>query len=151
MPKNSWRSKGTPYATSVSHEKYGTRFATRPARGQHGMLAVSDTNRDALVIFGVTGDLAFKQIFPALQNLARQQRLEIPVLGVAREGWSLERLKERTLFAREDTVEAAWALIDDLRVAAKPPEPYKPGSWGPTSAERLAADIGGWHNAVERC
>jgi len=83
------------------------------------MLAVSDTNRDALVIFGVTGDLAFKQIFPALQNLARQHRLEILVLGMAREGWS--------------------------------PEPYRPGSWGPASAERLAADIGGWHNAVEGC
>jgi len=58
---------------------------------------------------------------------------------------------DQTLFAREDTVEAAWALIDDLRGAAKLPEPYKPGSWGPKSAERLAADIGGWHNAVERC
>jgi glucose-6-phosphate 1-dehydrogenase len=42
-------------------------------------------------------------------------------------------------------------IFYDLRVAAKPPEPYKPGSWGPKSAERLAADIGGWHNAGERC
>jgi len=58
---------------------------------------------------------------------------------------------DQTLFAREDTVEAAWALIDDLRVGAQPPEPYEPGSWGPKSAERLAADIGGWHNVVERC
>jgi glucose-6-phosphate 1-dehydrogenase len=50
---------------------------------------------DALVIFGVTGDLAFKKIIPALHNLARRGRLGFPVVGVAREGWTLERLRER--------------------------------------------------------
>ena len=50
---------------------------------------------DALVVFGVTGDLAFKQIFPALQAMVRHGHLNVPVLGVARSGWSLEQLQAR--------------------------------------------------------
>lgn len=50
---------------------------------------------DALVFFGATGDLAHKQIFPALQAMIRHGHLDIPVIGVAKSGWSLEQLKER--------------------------------------------------------
>src|ERR671920_920193 len=50
---------------------------------------------DALVVFGVTGDLAFKQIFPALQAMIRHGYLNVPILGVARSGWSLEQLRDR--------------------------------------------------------
>jgi glucose-6-phosphate 1-dehydrogenase len=50
---------------------------------------------DALVFFGATGDLAFKQIFPALQALARHQELEMPIIGVARPGWTADKLKDR--------------------------------------------------------
>jgi glucose-6-phosphate 1-dehydrogenase len=50
---------------------------------------------DALVFFGITGDLAFKKIFPALQNMARKGRLKVPVIGVARSGWTREQLVER--------------------------------------------------------
>jgi len=39
---------------------------------------------DALVFFGITGDLAYKKIFPALQSLVRRDRLKVPVIGVAR-------------------------------------------------------------------
>ncbi|HLU07757.1 MAG TPA: glucose-6-phosphate dehydrogenase [Woeseiaceae bacterium] len=50
---------------------------------------------DAVVIFGITGDLAYKKIIPALANLKRRGRLDMPFIGVAREGWTLERLRER--------------------------------------------------------
>jgi glucose-6-phosphate 1-dehydrogenase len=50
---------------------------------------------DALVVFGVTGDLAFRQIFPALQAMVRHRHLSVPVLGVARSGYNLEQLRER--------------------------------------------------------
>ena len=50
---------------------------------------------DALVVFGVTGDLAFKQIFPALLAMVRHKRLSVPVLGVARSEYNLEQLRER--------------------------------------------------------
>jgi glucose-6-phosphate 1-dehydrogenase len=39
---------------------------------------------DALVFFGITGDLAHKKIFPALQSLVRRGKLNVPVIGVAR-------------------------------------------------------------------
>ncbi|HTC11172.1 MAG TPA: glucose-6-phosphate dehydrogenase [Acetobacteraceae bacterium] len=50
---------------------------------------------DAIVFFGATGDLAYKQIFPALLGLVRDQGLDVPVIGVARAGWSLEKLQAR--------------------------------------------------------
>jgi glucose-6-phosphate 1-dehydrogenase len=49
---------------------------------------------DALVLFGATGDLAYKKIFPALQAMVRRGRLDVPVVGVARSG-SREQLIER--------------------------------------------------------
>jgi glucose-6-phosphate 1-dehydrogenase len=50
---------------------------------------------DALVFFGASGDLAFKKIFPALQSLVRRNRLDVPVIGVAKSGWGVEQLVAR--------------------------------------------------------
>jgi len=50
---------------------------------------------DALVFFGATGDLAYKQIFPALQALVKRHNLAIPIVGVAKAGWNLDQLKTR--------------------------------------------------------
>jgi glucose-6-phosphate 1-dehydrogenase len=61
--------------------------------------AASDKNgknrSGALVFFGATGDLAYKKIFPALHNMARRGRLDFPVVGMARSGWTLDKLVER--------------------------------------------------------
>jgi len=54
-----------------------------------------DGRADALVLFGATGDLMHRKIYPALQSLVRRGELAIPVIGVARAGWSLERLRAR--------------------------------------------------------
>ena len=59
------------------------------------------------------------------------------LLGEAMEG-------DPTLFAREDAVEAAWAVVDSILQAATPVHEYEPGTWGPPEADALAADIGGW-------
>lgn len=50
---------------------------------------------DAFVFFGATGDLAYKKIFPALQTLIKRGNLNIPIIGVARAGWTLDQLRER--------------------------------------------------------
>jgi len=50
---------------------------------------------DALVFFGATGDLAYKKVFPALQGMAKRGHLDLPVIGVAKAGWSLDDLKAR--------------------------------------------------------
>jgi len=56
---------------------------------------VSGPRSDALVFFGATGDLAYKQIFPALQNMVRRGGLNVPVIGVAKSGWTLDQLRAR--------------------------------------------------------
>jgi glucose-6-phosphate 1-dehydrogenase len=48
------------------------------------------------------------------------------------------------LFAREDAVEAAWAVVEPILGSATPVHDYEPGSWGPREAEALTAEIGGW-------
>ncbi len=50
---------------------------------------------DALVFFGATGDLAYKQIFPSLQQMIRRGTLHVPIIGVAKAGWSLDQLRQR--------------------------------------------------------
>ncbi len=53
---------------------------------------------------------------------------------------------DATLFVRQDAVEAAWSIVDPILGNVTALHPYEPGSWGPVEAERLAADVGGWHN-----
>ncbi len=53
---------------------------------------------------------------------------------------------DTTHFAREDEVEAAWAIVDPLLRGASVPIEYPPASWGPPQAERLLQGPCGWHN-----
>jgi len=55
----------------------------------------SQAKSDAFVFFGATGDLAFKKIFPALQALIRRGGLDVPIIGVAKSGWNLDKLRAR--------------------------------------------------------
>jgi glucose-6-phosphate 1-dehydrogenase len=50
---------------------------------------------DAFVFFGATGDLAYKKIFPALQAMARRGHLDVPFIGVAKSGWTLDLTRAR--------------------------------------------------------
>jgi glucose-6-phosphate 1-dehydrogenase len=80
--------------------------------------ATTPAHSDALVIFGITGDLAFKKIFPALENLERRGRLPERVVGMARGGTTREALLERmreSLARHGDGTDAAAVA----RLAAK--------------------------------
>ena len=50
---------------------------------------------DALVFFGATGDLAYKQIFPALLGLVRDEGVNVPIVGVAKAAWGLDQFRAR--------------------------------------------------------
>ena len=50
---------------------------------------------DAFVFFGATGDLAYEQIFPALQAMITHGQFDMPIIGVAKSAWSLEQLRAR--------------------------------------------------------
>ena len=67
---------------------------------------MADIHSDALVFFGATGDLAFKKIFPALQAMANHGTLNVPVIGVAKAGWTLDQLRARA----QDSVEKYGGL-----------------------------------------
>jgi len=56
---------------------------------------MSKVESDAFVFFGATGDLAYKKIFPALYAMLRRDAFNIPIIGMARAGWNLDKLKER--------------------------------------------------------
>ena len=47
------------------------------------------------MFFGATGDLAYKEVFPALQALVKRGRLDVPIIGVAKSGWDLDQLRQR--------------------------------------------------------
>ena len=68
----------------------------------------SKTRSDALVLFGVTGDLAHKKIFPALYAMVKQGALKVPVVGVASSKWSLAQLRRHA----EDGIRES-GIIDD--------------------------------------
>jgi glucose-6-phosphate 1-dehydrogenase len=52
---------------------------------------------------------------------------------------------DATLFARQDVVEAAWAIVDPVIHGPSELHQYEPGTWGPPQADRLVAEIGGWN------
>ena len=75
---------------------------------------MNETHSDALVFFGATGDLAYKQIFPALQALTQSGQLDFPIIGVAKSGWNLEQLRERardSLSHHGGVDDAAWEKL----------------------------------------
>ncbi len=102
------------------------------------MKAADRAPSDALVFFGATGDLAYKKIFPALQSLVRRGRLNFPVVGVAKSGWTRAQLVERakasvTEYGGLDP-EAFAKLAAQLR--------YVDGDYGdPATFSRLKAEL----------
>ncbi len=60
------------------------------------------------------------------------------LLGDAVEG-------DGTLFARQDVVDAAWAIVDPVLDDHAPPHLYEEGTWGPAAADALTARVGGWN------
>jgi glucose-6-phosphate 1-dehydrogenase len=76
---------------------------------------MSETHSDALVIFGTTGDLAYKKIFPALQAMVKRGHISVPVIGVARGAWSLEKLRARAHESLEEHGGVDPAAFEKLR------------------------------------
>ncbi len=69
---------------------------------------------DALVFFGATGDLAYKKIFPALQSMAGRGKIDMPIVGVARSGWTRDQFiahARASVTEYGGLVEASFALL----------------------------------------
>ena len=68
------------------------------------------THSDALVLFGATGDLAHKMIFPALYAMAKKGAMKVPVIGVSLPKWTREQLHKRVI----DSIKRSGG-VDDQR------------------------------------
>ena len=101
---------------------------------------MNQKNSDALVFFGATGDLAHKKIFPALQALARRGDLDLPVIGVANAGWTLDQLKARA----RDSVENYGGLDPDAFDQMSRCLRYIDGDYAdPATFQKLRGELGG--------
>jgi glucose-6-phosphate 1-dehydrogenase len=109
------------------------------------VIVMAAPHSDALVFFGASGDLARRQIFPALQALARDGRLDMPVVGVARSPWSDDDLRanaRRSIAEHDHIDDAAFA-----RLAAR--LTYVKGDYADAGTyERLAAALRGTHHPL---
>jgi glucose-6-phosphate 1-dehydrogenase len=95
---------------------------------------------DAFVFFGATGDLAYKMIFPALQALIRGGRLDMPIIGMARAGWTLDKLRERA----RDSLEHNGGVDADAFAKLSARLKYVGGDYqDPATYERLRQALGG--------
>src|SRR5436309_13131167 len=75
---------------------------------------MTDSQSDSLVFFGVTGDLAYKQIFPALQAMVRRGQLDIPIIGVAGRPWTIEQLRSHVYDSLKEHGEVDQAALEKL-------------------------------------
>jgi glucose-6-phosphate 1-dehydrogenase len=94
---------------------------------------------DALVFFGATGDLAYKQIFPALADLVKEGKLTVPVVGVAKAGWGLDQLKQRAHDSLAEQGPVDEAVFSKLTALLK----YVDGDYNdPATFNALRAELG---------
>jgi glucose-6-phosphate 1-dehydrogenase len=95
---------------------------------------------DALVFFGATGDLAYKQIFPALQAMVRNNTLNVPIIGVAKSGWTLEQLRARARDSLEHHGSVDPTAFDRLASLLR----YVDGDYAdPATFQALRRELGG--------
>ena len=98
------------------------------------------TQADALLLFGVTGDLARRKLFPALYDLTVKRSLDIPIIGVASSAWTEDDLRRR---ARESLEDSGKKIDDEVfdRLAAR--LGYVSGRYeDPDLFERVGARVG---------
>ncbi len=100
---------------------------------------------DALVLFGATGDLAYQQIFPALQAMERRGNLDVPVIAVARQSWTQDELLARV----RDSLTAKGDIQSDAFDRLAKRLSYVPGDYNdPDTFTRLRQALGGAKHPV---
>jgi len=72
---------------------------------------------DALVFFGATGDLAYKQIFPALQAMMLRDGLDLPIICIAHSGWTVEKLRQRAHDSLTQAAKSSGGSVDEAAFA----------------------------------
>ena len=157
LESDSWRWAGVPIVIragktmAVTATEVAVRFK-HPPRDIFGLAPLPHRNQLRFRVWpetAVTLTLAGKkpgtgwepqnQELTFAQHPGSDQRPYDRLIGAALEG-------ERWLFAQQDTVEAAWRIVDAVLGNAVPVHPYAKGSWGPKEADRLLPDRDTWHD-----
>lgn len=100
---------------------------------------------DGLVIFGATGDLAYKKIFPSLQAMVERGNLNVPVVGVARSNWTPDQLRSRARESIERHSKLDPAAFDKLSGLLR----YVSGDYNaPATFERIRKELGSARHPV---
>jgi glucose-6-phosphate 1-dehydrogenase len=106
-------------------------------------MAMSEPKSDALVFFGATGDLAYKKIFPSLQAMLKRGHLDVPVIGVAKAGWTLDQLRARARDSLEKHGGLDTAAFDKLSGLLR----YVDGDYAdPATFEAIRKQLGSAHH-----
>ncbi|HEX7707629.1 MAG TPA: glucose-6-phosphate dehydrogenase [Thermoanaerobaculia bacterium] len=157
---DSWRWEGVPFfvragkclattATEVFVELRSTPKVFKEAKPNRGNYVRLRLSPDIAIAIGARA----KQPGEGMTG----QRVELSVVEQPEQGThgrmeAYERLLgdamagDATLFARQDVVEAAWAIVDPVIHGPSPLYPYEPGTWGPAEADKLVESVGGWHS-----
>jgi len=100
---------------------------------------MNKTESDAFVFFGATGDLAYKKIFPALYAMVRRGGFHIPIIGMARAGWTLDKLTDRARDSVQQNGDFDAASFDKLAALLR----YVDGDYAaPETFTKLKSAIG---------
>jgi glucose-6-phosphate 1-dehydrogenase len=100
---------------------------------------MSSTESDAFVFFGATGDLAYKKIFPALYAMVHKGGFNMPIVGMARANWNLDKLKERARSSVQNAGDFDDACFAKLAALLR----YVDGDYAdPATYTKLKAAIG---------
>jgi glucose-6-phosphate 1-dehydrogenase len=101
---------------------------------------MSKERSDAIVLFGATGDLAYKKIFPAVHHLIARGRLQARIVCLARSGWNRDRLLER---ARDSIAEYGGGVKDDVFAQFSASMQYVDGDYrDPSTFDRVRQALG---------
>jgi glucose-6-phosphate 1-dehydrogenase len=154
---DSWRWAGVPFLIRAGKclKETATEVLVRMKRPPLGRAAIGDQNYfrfrlgpDISLGAGVRVKKPGKKLVPMMTELTA-------VNAAGDEIDAYERLLtdamagDELLFVREDAVEVAWEVVENILGDVAPLHIYQQGSWGPEEANRLAKDIGGWHNPAE--
>ena len=100
---------------------------------------MTSAHSDAFVLFGATGDLAYKKIFPALQAMVRSGEAAVPIIGIARGGGTIETLRARA----RDSVEHNGGVDEDAFAKLSAQLAYVDGDYNDSATyERLRKALG---------
>ena len=152
---DSWRWAGVPFLirTGKCMPVTATEVQVTLKRPPMGNLAPGQGNRirfrlSTPIMLGIEARVKAggEGIASRVEELTAEYRPDAAAMGDYERLLTDAMRGETNLFARQDAVEIAWALVDPILGDATPVHEYAKGSWGPDAAEGIAAEVGGWHH-----